>query len=228
MCLIGLSRFAQREACRRIKRNRLSKMLKLVRLTADDLTHMVTRPSIRLCTPRNLFHWPMPNLGLKSGASIALSSAAGSTTLALSFAFMLCNKASRRRALLLLRKSPCRTNYELTPSQNRRRVRADMEDPEFFRLCERSNLGDRWNLALAKVPKGIREDPRFKRSDVAMQRLMGNPTSACPGIRWVPGALRRDHTSLPRNRRIRRDFIEQPRASGRVPLSGLSAYHSVI
>ncbi len=52
-------------------------------------------------------------------------------------------------------------------------IRADMEDPEFVRLCERSGRGDRWTLALAKVPKGIREDPRYKPEDAAMQRLMG-------------------------------------------------------
>ena len=52
-------------------------------------------------------------------------------------------------------------------------IRADMEDPAYFRLCERSNLGDRWTLTLAKVPNDIREDPRFKPGDVAMQRLMG-------------------------------------------------------
>jgi hypothetical protein len=52
-------------------------------------------------------------------------------------------------------------------------IRADIEDPEFVQLCESSGPSDRWTLALAKVPKGIREDTRYKPKDAAMQRLMG-------------------------------------------------------
>jgi hypothetical protein len=53
-------------------------------------------------------------------------------------------------------------------------VRADLGDPEFVRLCHESGRADRWTLALAKVPRQIRDDPRFKPLDRTMQRIMGD------------------------------------------------------
>lgn len=52
-------------------------------------------------------------------------------------------------------------------------IRADLQDPEFRRLCEVSGRAQRWTLALAKVPEGIRNDPQFQPLDRSMQRLMG-------------------------------------------------------
>lgn len=64
-----------------------------------------------------------------------------------------------------------------------------MEDPEFLNLCERSGRAGRWTLALAKVPKDIREDPAFHPLDRSMQDLMGDVArAASPGIhRYVEG-----------------------------------------
>ncbi len=68
-------------------------------------------------------------------------------------------------------------------------IRADLEDPEFLDLCERSGRATEWLLALAKVPKAIRDDPqhqeyaRRKPKDRAMQRLMGElPHSLAPAL----------------------------------------------
>lgn len=58
-------------------------------------------------------------------------------------------------------------------------VRADLDDPTFLKLCEKSGKVEFWTLALAKVPKEIRDDPqhqeyaRRKLQDRAMQRFMG-------------------------------------------------------
>ncbi|HXJ93802.1 MAG TPA: hypothetical protein VMT20_13200 [Terriglobia bacterium] len=58
-------------------------------------------------------------------------------------------------------------------------VRADLEDSEFVQLCEASGKAKSWTLALAKVPREIRENPahqdylRREPEDQAMQRLMG-------------------------------------------------------
>lgn len=52
-------------------------------------------------------------------------------------------------------------------------IRADLNDPEFNRLCETSGRAQMWRLALAKVPKKIRDDTEFKPLDRSMQRLMG-------------------------------------------------------
>lgn len=52
-------------------------------------------------------------------------------------------------------------------------VRIDMQDREFLEVCEQSGRAGRWTLALAKVPKVIRDDPKFKPLDRSMQRLMG-------------------------------------------------------
>ena len=51
-------------------------------------------------------------------------------------------------------------------------VPADMADPEFFRLCESSGK-THWTVALAKIPTGIRDDPKYKPTDQSMQRFMG-------------------------------------------------------
>jgi len=62
-------------------------------------------------------------------------------------------------------------------------VYADLGDREFIALCESSGRARGWTLALAKVPKEIREDPQHreyatrKPQDQAMQRLMGELAS---------------------------------------------------
>lgn len=53
-------------------------------------------------------------------------------------------------------------------------IRADLNDPEFMKLCETSGRAQYWTLALAKVPKIIRDDPEFKPLDRSMQHLMGD------------------------------------------------------
>ena len=67
-------------------------------------------------------------------------------------------------------------------------IRADLSDREFMDLCEQSGKAQLWTLALAKVPKEIREDPqhreyaKLKPRDRAMQRLMGElPRSLADG-----------------------------------------------
>lgn len=67
-------------------------------------------------------------------------------------------------------------------------IRADLSDSEFMDLCEQSGKAQLWTLALAKVPKEIREDPQhreyatLKPRDQAMQRLMGElPRSLAGG-----------------------------------------------
>ncbi|HLO16993.1 MAG TPA: hypothetical protein VK206_19315, partial [Anaerolineales bacterium] len=58
-------------------------------------------------------------------------------------------------------------------------VQTDLEDQGFQQLCETSGKAQSWTLAMAKVPKAIRDDPkhqeyqRRKPADQAMQRLMG-------------------------------------------------------
>jgi hypothetical protein len=51
-------------------------------------------------------------------------------------------------------------------------IRADLRDPQFVELCESSDR-QMWTVALAKVPRDIRDDPKFQPMDQAMQRLMG-------------------------------------------------------
>ena len=53
-------------------------------------------------------------------------------------------------------------------------IRADLNDTDFLQACDRSGRAGRWTLALAKVPKEIRNDPKFQRLDRSMQRLMGD------------------------------------------------------
>ena len=53
-------------------------------------------------------------------------------------------------------------------------IRSDLEDPEFLKLCERSGRSGSWTLALAKVPKDIRDDPVYQPLDRSMQHLMGD------------------------------------------------------
>jgi len=53
-------------------------------------------------------------------------------------------------------------------------IRSDLEDPEFLKLCEQSGRAGRWTLALAKVPKDIRDDPAFQPLDRSMQHIMGD------------------------------------------------------
>lgn len=67
-------------------------------------------------------------------------------------------------------------------------IRADLDDSEFMNLCETSGRAKLWRLALAKVPKEIREHelhkeyPSLKPKDEAMQRLMGElPRSLAGG-----------------------------------------------
>ncbi len=62
-------------------------------------------------------------------------------------------------------------------------IRADLQDPEFVKLCETSGRAQQWTLALAKVPKEIRNDPQYQPLDRSMQRLMGDlPRSVAPDI----------------------------------------------
>jgi hypothetical protein len=51
-------------------------------------------------------------------------------------------------------------------------IRTDLRDPEFEELCELSDKQG-WELALAKVPTGVRDDPQFQPREEAMQNLMG-------------------------------------------------------
>ena len=51
-------------------------------------------------------------------------------------------------------------------------VRDDLQDKEFLDHCATSEKSY-WTIALAKIPKAIREDPKLKPKDTAMQRLMG-------------------------------------------------------
>ena len=53
-------------------------------------------------------------------------------------------------------------------------IRADLNDPEFNKLCDTSGRAQYWTLALAKVPREIRDDPEFKPLDRSMQHLMGD------------------------------------------------------
>src|SRR5262249_49946767 len=59
-----------------------------------------------------------------------------------------------------------------------RSILTDVQDPAFLRECKGSGLPTAWRLALAKVPKQIREHSehpdhdRLKPLDEAMQRLL--------------------------------------------------------
>jgi hypothetical protein len=62
-------------------------------------------------------------------------------------------------------------------------IRSDLHDPEFIKLCKTSGRAQYWTLALAKVPKDIREDPNLKPLDRSMQRLMGDvPREVVPDV----------------------------------------------
>ena len=62
-------------------------------------------------------------------------------------------------------------------------VRDDMQDREFMQHCAASDK-DYWTIALAKIPKDIRDDPKFQPKDKAMQRLMGEvPREAADSAR---------------------------------------------
>lgn len=52
-------------------------------------------------------------------------------------------------------------------------ISADMKDHDFLKICDTSSRAGSWTLALAKIPKDIREDPQYKPFDTPMQRLMG-------------------------------------------------------
>lgn len=68
-------------------------------------------------------------------------------------------------------------------------IRADQNDREFMRLCETSGRAVTWTLALAKIPKEIKDDPNNKQysmlkpKDQAMQRFMGEWQSVYDEIR---------------------------------------------
>jgi hypothetical protein len=71
-------------------------------------------------------------------------------------------------------------NYENAITNS---IRSDLNDPEFIRLCKTSGRAKYWTLALAKVPKDIREDPKLKLLDRSMQRLMGEiPKEVIPDV----------------------------------------------
>jgi hypothetical protein len=52
-------------------------------------------------------------------------------------------------------------------------IRADVSDREFEALCAQHGTRTAWSLALAKVPKDLRQDARFAPLDQSMQRLLG-------------------------------------------------------
>jgi hypothetical protein len=74
-------------------------------------------------------------------------------------------------------------------------IRADLDDSEFLRLCEQSGRAQLWTLALAKVPKEIREHEehreyaKLKPQDEAMQHLMGDLPRSLAGsaMRYTEG-----------------------------------------
>lgn len=53
-------------------------------------------------------------------------------------------------------------------------IRTDLQNPEFMQLCENSSRAGRWTLALAKIPKKIRDDPMLQPLDQSMKNLMGD------------------------------------------------------
>lgn len=64
-------------------------------------------------------------------------------------------------------------------------VRADMDDPAFVELCRSSGTRQEWQLALAKVPAQIRDDPAYKPLDQSMQQLMGDlPRRVAAEVPW--------------------------------------------
>ena len=52
-------------------------------------------------------------------------------------------------------------------------IRSDLQDREFLEMC-RIKGGGPWMLALAKVPKAIRNDPQFQPLDQSMRHMMGD------------------------------------------------------
>jgi len=52
-------------------------------------------------------------------------------------------------------------------------IQHDLADDGFQKLCA-DRAGSRWTLALAKVPRAIREDPAFKPLDSSMKNVMTN------------------------------------------------------
>ena len=56
-------------------------------------------------------------------------------------------------------------------------ISADMLDPEFTNLCDSPGLPSLWQLALAKVPEGIRHDPKFQPIDDSMKNTLGGIAS---------------------------------------------------
>ncbi len=53
-------------------------------------------------------------------------------------------------------------------------IRADMKDSEFLKICEDYGKAKSWTLALAKVPKAIRDDSQYQPLDQSMRNLMGD------------------------------------------------------
>src|SRR5215208_2169885 len=52
-------------------------------------------------------------------------------------------------------------------------IRKDLQDPNFIEVC-RSSGRERWKLALAKVPKELRDLSIYKGYDTSMKKLMGD------------------------------------------------------
>lgn len=52
-------------------------------------------------------------------------------------------------------------------------IHEDLQDRDFLEMCHLQG-GGRWTLALAKVPKEIRNDPQFQPLDQSMRRVMGD------------------------------------------------------
>jgi hypothetical protein len=77
-------------------------------------------------------------------------------------------------------------------------IRGDLNDPEFVSLCEKSGKHPYWKLAMEKIPKEIREDPKFKPLDQSMQKIMGEiPKSILNDIEWYTEDIAHQYKEYP-------------------------------
>jgi len=53
-------------------------------------------------------------------------------------------------------------------------IRADVGNREFVHLCDTASSKNAWTLALAKIPKAIRQNAQFQPLDRSMQHMMGD------------------------------------------------------
>lgn len=98
-------------------------------------------------------------------------------------------------------------------------IRVDLQDPDFLRVCETSAKA-RWTLALAKIPKDIRDDPKFKPLDRSMQRLMGDTSRELSSevSQYVEGFVEPtsayDETRMAAGKSIEYRYVDYPLALG--------------